>query len=291
MRYILLLICIFFKTSITYSQNIPGNEIFLFDFTIKNGQYLLSNPVNISNQKGYDNQPNFDARKHLIYYSSMNDEGNTDIKMYNYLSNERKIFSSANASEYSPTLTFDKKYISCIHVPDSNSQFLIKYPINGGDPIFLIKNLVIGYHAWLSENELILFVLGKENTLHYYRLDNRKDSTIIANIGRSLHKIPNENAFSFVHIISEKERVLKKVDLKTFKITTIINLFDEHEDITWSEDGMIFTNDGSKIFVCDPKKDLIWKPIQIKPEGLNMKGLTRMVISSKSKKMAVVMSE
>ena len=68
----------------------------------------------------------------------------------------------------------------------------------GGTPVVLIDNLKVGYHAWVNETDLILFVLGEPNTLRWYSLSNKKDTIIAGNIGRSLHKIPKTPDMSFV---------------------------------------------------------------------------------------------
>ncbi|MFM7856050.1 MAG: hypothetical protein ACKO96_30055, partial [Flammeovirgaceae bacterium] len=47
-----------------------GSEIFLFDVKSKKGNVSLTNPQNITNHKGYDNQPSFHRTEPLVYYSS-----------------------------------------------------------------------------------------------------------------------------------------------------------------------------------------------------------------------------
>ena len=61
-----------------------GSEIYLFDIQTRNGQVFISDGVNITHHKGYDNQPCFHPSKPLIYYSSFNEIGRSDIKYYNY---------------------------------------------------------------------------------------------------------------------------------------------------------------------------------------------------------------
>ena len=36
-----------------------ATEIYLFDLTEQEGQISINNPINISNNEGYDNQPSF----------------------------------------------------------------------------------------------------------------------------------------------------------------------------------------------------------------------------------------
>ncbi|MEI9912183.1 MAG: hypothetical protein WDO71_22530 [Bacteroidota bacterium] len=201
------ILIIFFAFSFLTSAGQSGSEIFLFDLKVKDGQVILSGGMNITDHKGYDNQPFFHPSQPLIYFSSFNDSGRSDIKYYDYKKKTTANLTVTNEREYSPTVTPDGKFISCIIQRDNGVQDLGKYPVSGGEPEVLINDLTIGYHAWAGNNKLLLFVLGdsSRNTLHYYDLPAKKDTILSTNIGRSLHKIPGQNAMSFVQKISERK--------------------------------------------------------------------------------------
>src|SRR5829696_591392 len=80
-----------------------GSEIFLFDMKVDKGQLYLSNGVNITKHKGYDNQPFFHPSEPLIYYSSFDDSSRSDIKFYNYTTSQTVNFTRTREREYSPT--------------------------------------------------------------------------------------------------------------------------------------------------------------------------------------------
>jgi len=268
----------------------PASEIYLFDLKIKKGEVTIANPVNITNHKGYDNQPSFDGENSFVYYSSFNDEGRADIKVYDYKKKTTKSFTTTQEREYSPTLTPDKEFISCIIQRDNNAQDLGKYPLGGGAPDIIIDNMIVGYHAWMDNSHLAMFVLGEPNSLHFYQLPTRQDTVLANNIGRSLHKIPGERAFSFVHKVSDKDWLIKKVDLGTMKISTITSTQPGHEDIAWVGD-MLLTSDGEKIFVMKPGKEAAWREVTIKSGKEILKGVTRLAVSQKGDKLAVVVAE
>ena len=75
----LLVTCTTFSS---FSQS--ATEIFLFDMKIINGQVHVSNGINITRHKGYDNQPFFHPLQPIIYYSSFDDSDRSDIKFNNY---------------------------------------------------------------------------------------------------------------------------------------------------------------------------------------------------------------
>ncbi len=283
---VLLLVLISLKG---FSQ--AGSEILLFDLSSKKGKLTLSNPKNITNHKGYDNQPSFHFTEPLIYYSSFNDDGRSDIKVYNYKTGETKPLTQTIEREYSPILTPDGKFVSCIIQRDSGAQDLGKYPVQGGQPTVLIDNLIVGYHAWLDQDRVMCFILGEPHTLHVYNVKTKEDKIITDNIGRSLHRIPGKNTMSFVKKITETEWSVMQLDNETLTVTELIDALPQREDLCWSSEGRIIMSDGTKIYSIDPAKEKEWSEIELKSGNELLKGVTRLAINKKGNKLAVVISE
>ncbi|MGC4022477.1 MAG: hypothetical protein QM734_11305 [Cyclobacteriaceae bacterium] len=270
-----------------------GSEIYLFDLRLRRDNISISDPKNITNHKGYDNQPFFHFEEPIVYYASFDDNGRSDIKYFNYRTDQTAQLTKTPEREYSPTLTLDEQYISCIIQRDNGAQDLGKYPIEGGPPLILISNLVVGYHVWMDNSHVGLFVLGpngEQNELHYFRLPTKSDTVIATNIGRSLHKIPNESAFSFVHKISDKEWVIKKYNTVTHKVSTIATTLPGNEDLCWTSDGKLLVSGGTKIFWLDPKVDVVWKEVEIS-SSIPLKGISRIATNMSGNKLALVMAE
>jgi len=264
----------------------------------QNGKLEFSKPENITHRKGYDNQPFFHPDQPVIYYSSFDDSDRSDIKFYNYTTHQTTNLTVTREREYSPTVTPDGKFISCILQRKNGKQDLVKYPIDGGRPEVLINHLKIGYHAWAGENKLFLFVLDDtiRNSLHYYYLDKNADTVIAENIGRSLHKIPGQNAMSFVQKLSDKESVIKKYDMNTGIISTIISTLPGQDQLCWLQNGIIVMSDGSKLFsyredFFTELKDRKWQPVITTGNVSMLKGVTRLATNAKNDKLAVVVSE
>lgn len=268
-----------------------GSEIYLFDVKLSQNSIIVNNPVNVTNHLGYDNQPSFHSSKPLLYYSSFNEEGRSDIKAYGYKSKKTISLTSTMEREYSPTLTPDGKYISCIIQRDNDAQDLGKYPVDGGEAVTLIDNLIVGYHAWVDADNLILFVLGDPMTLQWYDLKDKKAEILEENIGRSLHKIPGENTMSFIHKKSENDWVINRLDIVSKKITTITSTLKGSEDITWTNDGRIISSDGEKLFFYNPKSKNNWEEVEVNWGDEKIAGITRLAITPDGKKLAVVVSE
>jgi Tol biopolymer transport system component len=267
----------------------PPSEIYLFDLKVRKDKLTVSNGKNITNHKGYDNQPSFHATGPIIYYSRADTSGRTDVIAYNFSKNSTKKITDTQEREYSPTLTPDGKFLSCIVQRDDGVQDLAKYPVEGGQPSVLIDNLKVGYHAWVNNTDLILFVLGEPNTLRWYSLVTKKDSVIAGNIGRSLHAIPKSNDMSFVDKSSESWKI-KKLNIKGRNVSEITGTLAGHEDLCWTPDGKIIMSDGERLFYFNPASSDGWKEVE-GTSSLKLKGITRLSVNKKGDKIAIVAGE
>jgi hypothetical protein len=275
-------------TSVAPAQT--STEIYLFDLSAKKNSVSLANPENITNHKGYDNQPYFHPGEPKIYYASFNDDSRSDIRVYDYKLKTSAPVTQTVEREYSPTVTPDKGHLSCIIQRDNNAQDLGKYSLEGGPADVIIDHLIVGYHVWADNSHLALFVLGTPNTLHYLRLPTKKDTILAENIGRSLHRIPGQAAISFVHKVSEQEWLIKRFDTHTMQITTIAQTLPGRDDLCWLPDGKILMSDGTNLFFLTPGSQQGWKKVN-GPANPAIKGITRLAVSTNGKKIAVVVAE
>jgi hypothetical protein len=271
----------------------PSTDIYLFTVTLKNKNPVISYATNITNRKGYDNQPSFHPTLPFLYYASDNDSGRSDINYYNYTTKQTVPFTNTNEREYSPTLTPDGKFISCIIQRDNGAQDLGKYPLNGGAPLVLINNLIVGYHCWVNESSLLLFILddSTSNSLRYYNLLTKKDSVLLKNPGRCIQKIPGQNAISFVEKKSKEEWLLKKYDNNTGAISNIATCLRGREDYCWLSNNLLLMSDGSAFFYLNIADNKGWQSVKIEITNTNFKGITRLAYQKKNNLLAVAMNE
>lgn len=288
MKYLMMIAALFMAT-VLLAQT--GSEILLFDLKLSKNKITISNPKNITNHKGYDNQPSFHTDQPLLYYSTFNDEGRADINSYHYKTGKTTSITQTSEREYSPTLTPDKNSLSCIIQRDNGAQDLGKYPVDGGDPSVIINNMTVGYHAWADNSHVALFILGEPHTLHYLRLPTKEDTILAQNIGRSLHKIPGERSISFIQKTAGNNWEIKKLDSESMKISTLATTLPGREDIAWTADKKIVSSDGTKIYFLDPAKGEKWMEVTIQSGSELLKGVTRLAINAKGDKLAVVISE
>ena len=264
-----------------------ASDIFIID--LKGAKKLkLGPPIKITSEAGYNNQPSFLPDGQSILYTSIRDK-QADIYRYDIRSRSTTQITRTPESEYSPTLMPDGKSISVVRVEADGTQRLWKFPLAGGEPSLIMENIKpVGYHLWIDDHTLALFILGKPNTLQLVNLRTGKAEVIANNPGRVLRPIPNEDKFSFVQKISDQEWLVKSFDLKTRAVSAVIKTFPSVEDYAWTPTGLLLMANGSKLF-SRTKTDWAWVEVaDFSHAGL--KRITRITVSVKGDRIALVSS-
>lgn len=274
---------LFFISLFGYCQS--NTEVYLFDFTQNDTNYKISNPVNISNNKGYDNQPSFLANgKSILFASTRN--GQTDVALYSIKNNSKSWLTNTPGSEYSPTQTPNKKYFTSILLEKNGRQLLWRYPFNNKKAEIYVQNLKIGYHAWFDKNTLFSFVLGNPATLQESNLKTKNNAIIAKNIGRSIHKIPKTDLISFISF-AENTAKIYSYNPNTQEKIFITEALNKSQDMAWTPDGAIIMGSTNNLYKFKPGLDKNWVLFaSLKP--YNIKGITRIAISPKGNKIAIV---
>jgi len=269
----------------------PGTDIFVVEFKDRHGTLNFGKPVNITRRPGYDNQPAFLPGGFSLLYTSIREDGQADIYLYNLNEKDSVRITKTTESEYSPTLTPDRKHISVIRVEADSTQRLWQFPYGKGSPsVILDKIKPVGYHVWVDEKRLVLFILGSPNTLQLVDVATQKTEIIASNIGRSLHRIPDQRKVSFVHKVSADEWIIKSLDPDSLKTETIIKTLPGSEDYAWTGRGDLISAKGSKLFKFAPGKDKDWQEVaDFSGEGIT--AITRLAVSPNSNRLALVVSE
>lgn len=263
----------------------PASDIFIIDLK-NNGKLKLGQPIKITSEAGYNNQPSFLPDGQSILYTSIKNK-QADIYRYDIRSGATTQVTNTPESEYSPTLMPDGKSISVVRVEADGTQRLWKFPLAGGELSLILGNIKpVGYHLWIDDHTLALFVLGKPNTLQLVDLRTGKAEVIADNPGRILRRIPHQNKFSFVQKVSNQEWLVKAFDLKTRAVATVIKTFPSVEDYAWTPAGLLLMANGSKLF---SRKESDWAWVEIADfSNAGLKSITRIAVSPKGDRIAIV---
>jgi len=257
-----LLLTAFLSSSLVGLQaQIPSTDIFVADIIVKDGKYTFSTPVNITNRKGYDNQPAF-SPSGKIMYTSLRDTGGTDIYQYDPANGKDTRITKTPESEYSPTLMPGGKSWSVVRVDKDSLQRLYEVSPDGNKIKLLIKNQdSIGYHCWISNNLLAVFVLGDTATLRMINVSTGETETVASGIGRCIAKIPGTQQVSYVEKRSEKEWYIKAWYPDTKKEAYLVQTLEGCEDYVWTKDKKLLMGKDGKLYSCDPYTAQPWKEI------------------------------
>ncbi len=275
----------------------PDSDIFVVELTNGAGKLTFGQPVNITKRAGYDNQPSFLPDGASLLYTSQRDGQQTDIYRYDLKTGTDTQLTATPESEYSPTLMPTGKAFSVVRVEADKTQRLWQFPLTGGPPALVIENVKpVGYHLWLDARTLALFVLGADGQPHTLQLVTlAKDrpqavevSTLHANVGRSLQRVPRKGqVFSFVHKLAPDNWLIKLVDVAAHKTTTLVKTLTNSEDLTWLPDGTLLMARDAKLFRLDPAHDTDWhEAADLSDAGLTK--ITRLVLSPKGDRLALV---
>ena len=274
------------------AQAPPGTDIFVADLGLFNGvYYLVGAPKNVTNRPdAYDNQPFFTPDSRSILFTASyddGDDGQTEIHQYLLNSNRTVRITRTDESEYSPTPVPADRAFSAIRVEADSAQRLWRMTMEGMDPEVLLPDLApVGYHAWGDAHTLLLYVLGRPATLRLADLRTGVADVVAENVGRSLHRIPGRNTYSFTQRISETEAWITELDPNTKQTNPMVQTLSGGDFHAWAPDGTLLMADGGSLFQWNPSMSEGWQLIA----DLNGMGLhfSRLAVSPDGSKIALV---
>ncbi len=272
--------------SLTQLFGQPNTEVYLTDITTTNGETVLSNLRNISNNEGYDNQPSFYDEHTILFASTRNKQ--TDIAKYDTNTGEISwVTNTAIGSEYSPLRIPNSTAISAVRLDTTGYQRLYRYNSTTGTSKPILKNQKVGYHVWYSKDVLVTTVLVADRMdLIVANLQDNSVHTVYKNVGRSLHKIPNTELISYI-AKEEDAWSVKSLHPTTGDTKLIFKLAVKTEDINWLPDGSLLIPEKEKIYKLNPASKA--QPAVIKLLADNeINAISRLAVSANGKQLALV---
>lgn len=234
------------------AQDLPNCNLYQFTITEKASGYSVLYPKFLTafNKNGYNNQPSFISDFDLYLTSNYGDNGSTEVIKLNLFENKLTRVTSTKQYEYSPTAA-NKNYFSTVRVEnDKKTQTLTLYPNNmdSSPRRFLPELDNVGYHTWISDSEVALFLVD-ESQDHVLAIGNVYDdsvSQIVSGIGRTL-KFDGGHKLFFIHKSVDKW-FIKEYNTETRKIRTVIETIESVEDFELLRNGTFICGKGSKLY-------------------------------------------
>jgi hypothetical protein len=269
MRKKLLLLCCLCATGLQ-AQRLEHHDLILFSMSQTSDS--LWRPVGprfltAYNRTGYNNQPSFFSNNEL-YLSVQTPEDTTQTDIYALdlaASTRTRVTATTATAEYSPTLMPGGKRFSAVRVEEDGRQRLWSFPLdrsdNGRPEISKIED--VGYHCWLRDTLLALFIVGDNSNPHTLQLVGtkaQKTLRIASYIGRCLQKHPN-GSLVFVQKPTDQTWFLKKYDLQKQAAEVIVKMPSGTEDFVILPDGAFLCGNGSKLWQYHPRRQQEWREV------------------------------
>jgi hypothetical protein len=244
--------------------------------------------ANLTQRRGYDNQPFWDGNERLLYTSQHG--GQTDIYAIDFESSTIQRVTNTPESEYSAAPTPDDSAVTVIRVERDSTQRLWRFPRNGSEPSVILPDLKpVGYFAWLDTTRLALFVLGSPNALHIGDARTGKTRVVANGIGRSLQRVPGSRKASFLHRVGSKW-VLKTVDADPasldIRMDSLAVMPDSADYVVWRSADELYTAAGSRILRLRPPSREWELVADLSNDGVM--GISRLALSPDGRKLALV---
>jgi len=210
----------------------------------------------------------------------------TDIAAFNIKTSITTMVNNTSESEYSPTPIPGRNALSVIQVEADQKQRLWAIDVASGNMDLLLADVEpVGYHAWINDSDVAMFILGDSFTLQTASLDNKVTSLVADNIGRSIRKHPQTGEILFVDKNREPWQIAA-FDPETTQVRGVMPLFPASEDFTIDASGNYWSSNGSKLYKRSPG-DSRWKLMaDFKTFGISQ--ISRLAINLNSGQIALV---
>ena len=264
------------------AQGPPAADIYLAE--LDSETQAVSGLVKITDFEGYNNQPAFLANGDLLYTSIR--DGQADIYRYGSADRGTTRLTYTAESEYSPTPIDDDQFYSAVRVEWDNTQRLWRFPIDGGAPHMLLKTIKpVGYHLWLDQRRLALFILGEPHFLAVVSLGEERPRTLLQHIGRCIKHIPGKKAFSAVVKEPEKPWMIKEISIDGWAVADICTTLEGAEDYAWTPNGALLMAQGATLYRFRPGTDTEWVAVA---EMKDLSNVGRIAVSVDGQRIALV---
>lgn len=278
----------------------PATEVYLAALSGDGAKLSVGKPENISNSPGYDNQPFFSPDGQSLYFTSARGDvaskcgsPQTDVYRLDLASRAVARVTETTDCEYSPTVTPDGRHLSVIQVEPDGTQRLWKFTVEGKAPSVVLENVKpVGYHAWLNDTMLALFVLGQPATLQVADTKTGRARVVAEDIGQSIVRIPGGGA-SFVQQGGEGESRTLTISQLTIEsgqpvvkplVTAVPGARQAH--LAWTPDRTLLMAHGGSLHAWRWGSER-WT-IAADLSALGLQDVTRMAVSPKGDRIAFV---
>lgn len=240
-------------------------DILLADlFRGPEGLPSIGAPTNLTQRPDYDNQPHFTPDGSGLWYTANDAQsGQSDIWRYDFATERvTRITQSAPESEYSATPLPDGSGISTIRVEADSTQRLWRFSLDGLNPSVILPDLApVGYHKWVDESTLVMFVLGSPPTLQVGDVRTGRSRVVTEDIGRSIQNIPGTFDVSYVQRNEDGSTTIMRLPGDGGDPEPITETVAGGDFHAWTPNRVLLMADGPRVFARRYEPDATWQQI------------------------------
>lgn len=276
-----------FFTSINIFAQL-NTEVYLCDFKSEYGGLTIYNFQNISNDSGYDNQPSFASDNKVLFAG--NNGSQTDIALYDISKKTKTWFNkTTKGGEYSPIQIPDSSSkVSAVRLDPDGLQRLYMYDAISKENVELIEGLQVAYYDFYNAETVLASVLSGDNLdLVFSNLKTKKTDTLLRNIGRSIHKVPDSKMMSYTSVNEDKNHEVYLLDIETKESFFVCQLPVGILDYTWLNDSQILIGSASKLYIYDTFINSDWNEV-VDLSEYYIKDISRLAVSPDGTKLSLV---
>jgi WD40 repeat protein len=263
-------------------------EIYLAPLARRGDSIVVGAAENVTRRVGYDNQPSFTPDARALLYTATGADGQSDIWRYDIRSRRATRLTATPESEYSPTVMPGGARFSVVRVERDSTQRLWSFAMDGSDPQLLLGALApVGYHAWLTPNRLLAYVLGTPATLHVIDRDGGNDEVRARDVGRAIQRIPGQGWYSFARRDSAKALWITAQPFEGGPLAPLVRAPEDDEYHAWTPEGALLSATHGTIVRWNGQTgdDGEWLPIATIP---GVKNISRLAVSPDGRWLAFV---
>lgn len=229
----------------------PGTDIFVAPLTARDGMLAVGKARNATARAGYDNQPAFLPDGSGFLFTAIHGDGQADIYRYDLRTGVTSRVTATPESEYSATPIAGGQAFSAVRVEADSTQRLWRFAMDGTAPALILEDVKpVGYHAWVDDSTLALFVLGEPATLQVAGTRNGAVGTWARDIGRGLQAIPGERGVTFAQRAGDTVYVeqLHFLDSKTTLRRRLARALREQDFFAYTPTGELLAASGTTVY-------------------------------------------
>ncbi len=267
------------------------SEVFLFSIDKKDGKYTFTHGKNITNNKGYDNQPSFSLDSKSILFTSNRRSNNFDIYEYTLSDGKTVAIISSDDGEYTGK-ELDKNTITFVREGKDNQGMTVwKYDRHTKKETLALKNKEpVAYYAFNGNGDALVWI-RYAFMMHFVNPEKSINKYVVNYAQPSVpHLIPNTDNFSFMQRHPDDSLWIKEFNTKNHAVRPIVQSKDGKKDYCWMPNGSLLIGSGNKLYRFDEMKDKNWA-LLADLSSFGIKDITRISVSLDGKHLALVTNQ